>query len=258
MKLLYSKEVTSFNGYQNTILYDTSNLSYKILCAKSKDNNNIECLAININIQYTILFSQPTINVDFINLNNNNYLYFSYIEDNCNFTTFNNEYLICCGKNDIISCERRDINFNSINDFNIHLQGKNSNLTIENNGDNIEIIFSNQNNNSNNIYEYYIYPHICKNIEITIISYQTFKINLADLFERKTNTNYYISFGNIPKDIIILQINDTEIDNDNKIFLEDNLNYLNIISKDNTEVKNYIINFNIILKKHIQIKVKSH
>ena len=249
MQLIYSIEINDFKGYKNFILYDTSKSYYKILCAKSEDINNIECLAIYVEIKYSLFSLQPTINVKFYNLNNNYYLYFSYKEDNCNFTTYNSEYLICCGKKAIISCERRDINFNLINNFNINLPGINSNLTLENNDNNIKLIFSNQNDNENNIYEYFIYPPSCKNIQITIIPYQTVEIDLSDLFERKTNTNYYISFDNLPKNFSSLQINETIIDNDNKTLIEDKVNYLKIISKDNIEVKNYIINFKIYIEE---------
>ena len=111
LKLLYTNEVTDFSGYQNHILYDTSKSYYKILCAKSKDTNNIECMAININILYRLFLTQPSIELKLIKLNNNYHAYFSYIEDNCNYTKYNSEYLICCGKNATI-CERRDLNFN--------------------------------------------------------------------------------------------------------------------------------------------------
>ena len=247
MELLYYKEVVIFNGYQNPILYDTSNIKYKILCA-TKDINDIQCTAVYFNIIYSPTM-QTDIKVNFYTLKSSYQLLFSFSEDNCNFTTYNSEYLICCGKKDIISCERRDINFNIINNFDINLSGKNSNLTLENNDDNIELIFSNQKNNEIKIYEYFIYPPNCKNIQITINAYQTFKINFSDIFERKTNTNYYISFDNLPNDFLTLLINDVVIENENKILIDENLNYLNLICQDNIEVKNYIFYFNIYIEE---------
>lgn len=249
IKLLYSKDASSFNGYQNSILYDTSKSYYKILCAKPKYINSIECLAIYIDVTYKLLLTQPSIDVQLIKLNNNYRLYFSYNENNCNFTTYNSEYLICCGQMDIISCERRDINFNKINYFDIYLLGNNSNLTIENNDYNIELIFSNKKENENKIYEYFIYPPLCKNFQKKIIVYNTIDIDLSDLFERKTNINYYITFDNLPKDFLSLQINDTIIDNNNKILIEGDKNYLNIISQDNIDLQNYIINFHIYIEE---------
>ena len=252
--LLGNKEIKS--------LYSTSKSYYKILCAKSKNINSIECLAIYIDVTYMRFLSQPSMDVQLIKLNNNYHLYFSYLEDNCNFTTYNSEYLICCGKKDIASCERRDINFNRINEFYLDFPGNNSNLTFENDDDNIELIFSNQKYNESNIYEYFIYPPFCKNIQISIVAFRSFKIDISDLFERKTNTNYYISFDNLPKDFLSFQINDTLIDNDNKKLIEGNENYLNIISIDNIELQNYLIYFNIYIeetysnKGHISLSIE--
>ena len=50
-------------------------------------------------------------------------------------------------------------------------------------------------------------------------------------------------------DFFSLQINNKEINNDNKTIIEDNENYLNIISKDNKELEKYIINFNIYIEE---------
>ena len=82
-----------------------------------------------------------------------------------------------------------------------------------------------------------------------IIVYNTIDIDLSDLFERKTNINYYITFDNLPKDFLSLQINDTIIDNNNKILIERDKNYLNIISQDNIDLQNYIINFHIYIEE---------
>ena len=56
---------------------------------------------------------------------------FSYKENNCNYTIFNSEYLICCGRTDIINCERRDMKLKLLNMFNIKLPGRITNLTVE-------------------------------------------------------------------------------------------------------------------------------
>ena len=39
---------------------------------------------------------------------------FSYKEDNCNFTLYDSEYLICCGVTGAILCDKRDKDFNFI------------------------------------------------------------------------------------------------------------------------------------------------
>lgn len=48
----YSKDIDQFNNHENAILYDTENSQYKIICARRKDNGNIECLAVYLNINY--------------------------------------------------------------------------------------------------------------------------------------------------------------------------------------------------------------
>lgn len=51
----YTQDVSGFNHHRNAMLYDTSNESYKILCAVNTENNNIECLAVYIYAKYVIL-----------------------------------------------------------------------------------------------------------------------------------------------------------------------------------------------------------
>ena len=252
---LKSEKVNKFGGYKNVILYDTSVSLTKILCAQKKETNYTECIAININliIDQNINIKQSSSNSDntfeIIELKNDYNLLFSYQEDNCNFTIFNSEYLVCCGKKDYIFCDRRDMNLNLTNNFTINLKGKISNLTFENSTEYIKILYSNKNDNEINIYEYFIFPPVCHNIQITITSYQKEKVNISNLFERKTNTNYYISFDNLPINFATFQINDNIINNNDKILIEDIENYLYIISQDGTEIKNYTINFNISIEE---------
>ena len=237
-----------FIGYENAIIYDTSNYDYKIICAKKKVNNNIECIAIYIDLITSYWSGHYDYNI--IQLNNDTQFLFSYQEDNCNFTIYNSEYLLCCGKKDFIFCDRRDLDFNIINYFNISLQGKISNLTFENNNtEYLKLIYSNTKDNVNIIYEYFIYPPVCKKIQITITSFQTVKVNISNLFERKTNTNYYISFDNLPINFATFQINDNIINNNDTILIEDIENYLDIICIGEFETKNYTINFNISIEE---------
>jgi len=214
------KSVDRMTYHENPILYDTSHLNYKILCAKKILNNHIDCLAISI-LNINLPYSDINNNIRFFSLDNTLKTSFSYEEDNCNFTEFNSEYLLCCSKSDRISCDRRKMDFNLITNFNINHPGKNSNLTLEKSNDNIKLIYSNCNNNNiKYIYEYFIYPPVCKNKQISITSYQTGKVGLSDLFERKTNTKYYISFDNVPTNFAELKINEKIIKNKEKILIE--------------------------------------
>ena len=157
------------------------------MCEK-KNSNNIKCFAIYIDLN-NIYWPLNNIIIKIIQLENDYQLLYSYQEDNCNFTIYNSEYLVCCGKKDFIFCDRRDMDFNLINDFNITLQGKISNLTFENTTEYITLIYSNKKDDKSNIFEYFIYPPICKNIQVSMNSYQIIKVNISNLFERKTNTN---------------------------------------------------------------------
>ena len=215
LKRIHFENVVKFEGYKNAILYDTSDSFDKILCAQKKEDNYIECIAINIVLKTSISNLQDPFVINFIELKSDYNLLFSYLEDNCNFTLFNSEYLLCCGKKDYIFCDRRDMDLNLTNNFTINLQGKISNLTFENDTEYIKIIYSNKNDIESQIYEYFIFPPVCHNIQITITSYQKEKVNISNLFERKTNTNYYISLKNLPINFATFKINDKILNNIN-------------------------------------------
>ena len=245
------KLVEQMQQHENPILYDTSSSNYKVLCAKKILDNHINCLGI-------FILNINQINYENYDIYNNLHLYslydtfqtsFSYKEDNCNFTEFNSEYLLCCSKSDRISCDRRKKDFNLITNFYVNLPGKNSNLTFEKSNEFIKLIYSNNKNGINNIYEYFIYPPICNDKQISITSYQTTSIKISDLFKIKTNTKYYISFDNIDINFAELKINDNIIKNKEKILIENKENYLYIISKDNSEKKNYIISYTVSIEE---------
>ena len=242
-----SKPLTDFQGYENAILYDTSYSDYKILCAKIKDSNNIKCIIIHLEliISNNQIDSCSISSIEFAD--DYNFL-FSYQKDNCNYTIFKSEYLFCCGKNDFIYCDRRDNNLNLIDDFYINHPGKISNLTLESNNAYAKLTYSNSNDDECHIYEYYIYPPVCKNNEITITTYQTFQISLSDLFEWKTNSKYYIYFKNILMTFATIKINDTIMHNNEKKLIKDT-DYLYIISNDETEIKNSSINFVVLIEE---------
>ena len=96
-------------------------------------------------------------------------------------------------------CERRDMNLQLIALFNIVFPGKITNLTIEKENDSfVKLLYNNKSSIDEHIYEYHIYPPKCKNKNIILISYHSYTLNIDDLFEKKTNTNYYICLGKIP------------------------------------------------------------
>ena len=231
--------INFFSEISELIIYDTDNTDYKIICGRRKDNiDNINCILANFIFQLSAankdddfvkygrdLFgwgksnsccgdaNLPIINkeIKFYSINEINTT-FSFDESNCNYTMFKSEYFICCGNIDVIICERRDKNFTLINSFNLTLNGNIKNLVLENHNDtNVEILYYNE--TLDKIYGYLIYPPKCNDINLTLINNGSFFINLNDLFERNTNTNYYISFDTISSDNIKIKINNNDINN---------------------------------------------
>ena len=172
---------------------------------------------------------------------------FSYKENNCNYTIFNSEYLICCGRTDIINCERRDMKLKLLNMFNIKLPGRITNLTVEKiKGKGVKLIYNNKSSIHEHIYEYHIFPPKCKDINITLIAFHSYSLYIDNLFERKTNTNYYITLNHLPFNCGNLYINENMVQNDRKKIKLGNINNtLYFISDKNEETKNYKIKYKI-------------
>ena len=136
-----------------------------------------------------------------------------------------------------------------INFFNLTLQGSIRNLTLENHNNNsIELLYYNETLESNNTYEYHIYPPKCKNVKITSNNNRTSFIDLDSLFDRETNTNYYIAFYNIYSEDSDININENSFDyrEKKKIPLDLSGNYMKYKIKNNINTtKNIDINYTI-------------
>ena len=207
LKILGNETIGPFSNHDSVILYSTSDNKYKILCAREKSTNNIECLAIRFVIDNSS--SPSTFQITIHNLTNNYEAKYSFLENNCDFIKYNSEYILCCGGTDKIICDIRDINFNLIKNFTINTPGNIKNLTFDINEEYMKLIYSNKTSEASQevgIYEYYIYYPECYNINITINQYQTKKLDLNEFFQRKTNTQYYITFLFLQKLIIIIKI----------------------------------------------------
>ena len=154
-------DITRFSNHNNAVLYDIEQTTEKkILCAKNKDTNLIECCFIEINIEYQTKGSSSITYSSSVTISNLNGYYesLSFKMDNCYFIGFYNEYLFCCGEENFITCYRMDETFNLIKTFQINLPGKNDYLTIINNNDYASIFYMNENSNIKSTYEYLIYP----------------------------------------------------------------------------------------------------
>ena len=233
-----------FEEYDNLIYYDIDFQSSRIICGRKKNNGKIKCIAEDSldESQETESDTNSPYNINAI---------FSFEENNCNYTKFNSEYLFCCGKTGIINCERRDMNLQLINLFNITFPGKITNLTIEQENDSfLKLLYNNKTATNEGIYEYYIYPPKCKKENIILITYHSYTLNMDNLFEKKTNTNYYIILEQIPFNYGRIYINGELIQNlGEKIKLKKNNNFLYFISDNDIKVNNFEIKYNISIEE---------
>ena len=232
----HDKVINNNDNSDYVILFNTNIYNHKILCYNIKGKNEIKC--------FKIEFKDKKFTGSDLDINFNVPL----IENNCYFTWFYSEYLICCSGQDIISCYRLNDYYEIKNKFELNIEGQNSNLTIIDNGDYASLFYMNNNDSQSNLnlFEYIIYPPICQNISKEILIFQDFEINVADLFEIKTNNKYYLKFQNLPKIYGTLSLNDTELTEDQVQILnnqQDIILYFNS-NNDNT-VNNFTILYNI-------------
>ena len=204
-------QVSGISSHDNIFLYDTNKPDYKALCVMDKDNYNVECKIIYFDVSLHYNQFRKTLEIKNIVADYQNKIYIKV--DNCSLTVFYSEFLSCCGEQDKISCQRKNMKFETVNKFNINLPGRIYNLTIENNTDYATLNYMNETENGNYLYQYYIYPPICKNY--------TDKINNLikkelPLFEKKTNTKYFIQFIKLPMDLGTYSLNGEEITNINQ------------------------------------------
>ena len=165
---ILEQNIDLFSTHNHAILNDIPEKYDKILCAKNKNSNWIECCyIITPNLDWlNIILNRPSFQVGKLN-----YYYesLSFKIDNCYFTGFYSEYLFCCGEENYINCYRINEKFELINQFQIKMVGKNSYLTIINNKDYASLFYMNENEFDKNTYEYIIYPPNCTNISDEIL-----------------------------------------------------------------------------------------
>ena len=242
------------------------------LCAKNNKTNDIECLNIMVlgipdlcqEPQFSsilkfsdILFRIPTSSAN---------------EQDCAFSLFVDELLFCCGDGGFIQCSRfsmemgSSLSTNLISTYKLSLPGSNSKLSIFNPKDYVYFIFSNKNSDETKIYEYFIYLPNCKNVlAYTIIVHHslnekkqdTEKVDLNKLFERKTNTNYYVEFDTLPDEYGDLKVNGEKIisEKNTKILIEkDNTYILDFNSTNDNSVDNFQIDYRILIEETYSAK----
>ena len=246
----YNDSITKTYLDMNTsILYDTNISEFKIICGIiNNDNSNcIKCIAANITFHHKDKEIIANI-INFYNISDIN-TDFSFNNNSCNYAIFNSEYLICCIDNDLINCDRRDINdLSLINTFYLEPNEKIRNLTVKNNNDTyIELLYNIEKSELNIIYEYRIYPPKCVNKNISLIGKNSTTIDLNSLFERKTNTKYFFLFNNISDAGLNFNINGEHFND--KYPLDNQNNELYIEIKNIEEIEKIDIEYSILVEE---------
>ena len=245
-------DINDYSNHDFAVLNDIPRTNEKkILCARKKDTNKIECIKIQITIEEDSSSSESFIpyssSVETFSLNSY-YEYLSFQIDNCYFTGFYEEYLFCCGRADRILCYRYDKNFNEINNFDIEMEGINYNLTIINNNNNkyASLFYINKKLGESKLYEYFIFPPTCQNVsEVLIISY-TFRKNIDKFFYRKDNIKYSLEFLTLPLELGTVRLNDNTISTNNYVVeINNNEQIFSFKPNENLEEQKTSIIYNI-------------
>ena len=245
-------QLNEFTDFDNLILYDVVNYaSYKLLCASKKETKGTKCTGIYVTCEYNYYNLDPfTTELSYQELEDG-YLVSLYQNHECYITGFNSEFLLCCGDINIIKCYRNSkIDFNTINVFTIDLIGTITNIIISNNSDHALISYKNDTSNKNYLYKYYIYPPKCENKTFEITTFGSLEINLTKIFEKKTNTKYYLKFNNLASDYGIIKIGKEEINStDSIVELKPEMDYFYFTSNNYNITNNYDIVYNISIKE---------
>ena len=186
----HGKNSLNYNPISVFGLYDTNESYVKLLCTENSTILYCNFLKININNQNFDYFFIGEENFNFI-------IQKDFTEKNCYYCNFSNEYLFCCAVTDYIKCYRFNFSYFKVKEFKISTQGFNSYLTIKSNNDYATLFFSNYYNDTNSVYEYYIYIPTCQNRNYNIL----YSLNenkpeeewekLSNLFTIKTNKYYF-------------------------------------------------------------------
>ena len=123
-----------FNGYKDGYLYDTLNLTNKILCGKKANNIEVNCWLFNISSEdYSFKYTElPEISFE-------TYIYY---QEDCDLKILNSLYLFCCGGLNALNCFELDSDFNLINKNKLNFNGNISYVSIINIEDSLIILFT--------------------------------------------------------------------------------------------------------------------
>ena len=225
----YYNSIPELNGYIDGYLYDTLNLTNKILCAKQKDNIEVNCWLCNISL--------TDFSYELNKLSEISFETYNYRENDCYLDNINSTYLFCCGRINGLTCFQMDLNFNMITYDELNINGNISYISIINEVNILNIIFMNTiiiNENKNNYISYmYDFSNFSFNSENIIDT--NFEINRSTKIEEISDFIEYVK-----KNYYKTEVNngvDFEL-KDNKILytLSNLLNQKNNLNKNKTTI----------------------
>ena len=259
-------QLSLLSAHTQVVLYDIEMENKKLICAKNITSLYVECMTFRLNVirsesstkyTYSASVTLSVILVSFpMDLSNNG---------ECIYSSFNNEFLFCCGGTNLIKCSRINSDNIFINSFDINLEGENTHLTVLNSGDNYITFFFMNTLASDKIYEYYIYAPDCVNLEFTIIVFHSIyeniegnKESINNFFTRYTNTDYYIEFENLPEEYGNFTLDDKILDyNTGKFLINGSYpNIIDFVSTNHNSVNNFEILYTISISETYSTQCK--
>ena len=229
----YYNSIPELNGYIDGYLYDTLNLTNKILCAKQKDNIEVNCWLYNISLTDFSYELNKLFNISFETYN--------YRENDCYLDNINSTYLFCCGRINGLTCFQMDLNFNMIKKDELNINGNISYVSIINEENILNIIFMNTIiiNETNNNYTSYMYDlsnffrincNFEKPFELVQQQICVSKCTIMEIYNKSCITNYDGNMTNLVQEKIQENIKEDIIDtfdynyinqNNTKIIIEE-------------------------------------
>ena len=258
----------TLNNHVNLEVYDTNVINKKLICAVNRDTSENECLLIMVQISKTtgyyscvqrVIYSTSEIIIKSPSQNPTT--------QECVITTLSSENLLCCAGTDKIKCSRILQDNTLKQTFDIEIQGANSKLKIfSDHTSYANFFFMNKLSDQNKIYEYTIYIPTCSDLDYSIIVYHSInenragnEDNLSDLFTRKTNTEYYFEFEDLPDEFGDLLVNGQKLilENNTKFLLKNGEDYiLDFNSTNDKTVTNFQIPYTISIKESYSASCK--
>ena len=188
------------NGYYHKLtLYDTDNEKYKVVCVVNNSSQILcEYIYINMTFNSSLLFELKDFEYHTITSTEIQAI-LKTNEDNCYFKKFNDEYFFCCGGENKIACQRKNKALETIKDFEINIPGNITNLTIENENNELLLTYRNKKEEDRGegyLYKYHIQFPSCPEGTLRVENIKNVEIKLIEKIT--SDSKYYIYFTYIP------------------------------------------------------------